>query len=46
MLERDDFCWKRSNDYYTGKKENLIFLIYKEIQNEAVGKTGNHVGFC
>ncbi len=25
--------------YYTDKKENQIFLIYKEIQNEAVAKS-------
>jgi hypothetical protein len=26
-------------DYYTDKKENLIFLIYREIQSGAVAKS-------
>jgi hypothetical protein len=29
----------RSDFSYTDKKENLIFLIYKEIQYEAVAKS-------
>jgi hypothetical protein len=27
------------SDLFTGKKENKIFLIYKEIQNRAVAKS-------
>jgi hypothetical protein len=30
---------RKSMVYYTDKKENLIFLIYKEIQNGAVAKS-------
>jgi hypothetical protein len=30
---------------YTDKKENLIFLIYKEIQNGAVAKSYMRKGF-
>jgi hypothetical protein len=29
----------------TGKKENKILLIYKEIQNEAVAKSNMRKGF-
>jgi hypothetical protein len=29
----------RRNDLHTDKKENIIFLIYKEIQNGAVAKS-------
>ncbi len=36
-------CWKWISSYftskYTDKKENQIFLIYKEIQNGAVAKS-------
>jgi hypothetical protein len=36
-IQRDNLsCWKRS---HTDKKENQIFLIYKEIQNGAVAKS-------
>ncbi len=31
--------------YYTDKKENLIFLIYKEIQNGPVAKSYTRKGF-
>jgi hypothetical protein len=30
---------------YTDKKENLVFLIYNEIQNEAVAKSNMRKGF-
>ncbi len=31
--------------HYTDKKENQIFIIYKEIQNEAVAKSYIRKGF-
>jgi hypothetical protein len=31
--------------YYTGKKENQIFLLYKEIQSGAVAKSYMRKGF-
>ncbi len=30
---------RRHGSYYTDKKENQIFLVYKEIQNGAVAKS-------
>jgi hypothetical protein len=34
--------WKDESLSYTDRKENLIFLIYKEIQNGAAAKEGLH----
>jgi hypothetical protein len=34
-----------TNEYYTDRKENKIFLIYKEIQNGAVEKSYLRKGF-
>jgi hypothetical protein len=36
---------KNQNCYYTDKKENQIFLIYKEIQSGAVAKSYMRKGF-
>ncbi len=36
---------KASSPGYTDKKENQIFLIYKEIQSRAVGKSCMRKGF-
>jgi hypothetical protein len=36
--EARDFCTE-AESYHTDKKENQIFLIFKEIQNEAVAKS-------
>jgi hypothetical protein len=35
----------RQGEDYTEKKENQIFIIYKEIQNEAVAKSYMRKGF-
>ncbi len=35
----------RTNSVYTDKNKNKIFLIYKEIQNEAVAKSNMRKGF-
>ncbi len=35
----------RTNILYTDKKENQIFLIYREIQSEAVAKSYMRKGF-
>jgi hypothetical protein len=40
-----DFLYRRSLDYYTNKKENIIFLIYKEIQMGSGAKSFMRKGF-
>jgi hypothetical protein len=37
--------WRACHSVYTDKKENQIFLIYKEIQSEAVAKSHMRKGF-
>jgi hypothetical protein len=37
--------WESCAYYYTDKKENKIFLIYKEIQSGAVAKSYFRKGF-
>ncbi len=39
VLLLSSFLQLKLTDEYTDKKENLIFLIYKEIQNGAVAKS-------
>jgi hypothetical protein len=36
---------RQSTQYNTDKKENQVFLIYKEIQSEAVAKSYMRKGF-
>jgi hypothetical protein len=42
--EARDFCTE-AESYLTDKKENQIFLIYKEIQNGAIAKSFMMKGF-
>jgi hypothetical protein len=38
--------WTTGQTNYTDKKENKIFLLYKEIQSEAVAKSYMRKGLC